>query len=74
MSNPPIPIARVISWFISYSKLSLKFTMLCIVRNFVQMEVHYVGDYNMVLLVNVDLRAIYVYSVHYDWRNIENTH
>ena len=40
--------------------------MLCILRNVVQMEVHYVGDYNMVLLVNVDLRAIYVYSVHYD--------
>ena len=32
--------------------------MLCIVRNVVQMEVHYVGDHNMVLLVNVDLRAM----------------
>ena len=35
--------------------------MLCILHNVVQMEVHYVGDHNMVLFINV-----------VDRQNIEN--
>ena len=35
--------------------------MLCILHNVVQMEVHYVVDHNMVIFINVVLRAIYIY-------------